>query len=76
MDEIIVLAIGSHPLRKQVCISIFLQEYDESPYYILPDLIPAENSMFRSKDQFSPLNFALKTTFVEWIIGFANGQII
>ncbi|MDY8138596.1 class I SAM-dependent methyltransferase [Aquimarina sp. 2201CG5-10] len=40
----------------------YLEEYDESPYKIFPDLIENKNGMFETKDQLYPLLFAIKAT--------------
>lgn len=40
----------------------FLNEYDESPYNVLPDLIETENGMFVTKDKLYPLIFEIKAT--------------
>ncbi len=38
----------------------YLEEYDESPYEIFPNLIEKENGMFKTKDTLYPLLFAIK----------------
>jgi 2-polyprenyl-3-methyl-5-hydroxy-6-metoxy-1,4-benzoquinol methylase len=40
----------------------FLNEYDESPYNVLPDLIENESGMFTTKDKLYPLIFEIKAT--------------
>jgi len=40
----------------------YLNEYNESPYDVLPDLIQTENGMFKTKDELYPLIFTLKAT--------------
>ena len=40
----------------------YLNEYDESPYDILPDLIQQKNGLYVTKDRLYPLLFALKVT--------------
>jgi hypothetical protein len=38
----------------------YLNEYHESPYDVLPNLIKTESGMYRTKDQLYPLIFELK----------------
>ena len=40
----------------------YLNEFDESPYNVLPDLVEAESGMFVTKDKMYPLIFTLKAT--------------
>ena len=40
----------------------YLNEYDESPYNVFPDLIKSENGMYKLKDQLFPMIFELKAT--------------
>ena len=40
----------------------YLNEYDESPYDVFPDLVKTEKGMFRTKDKLYPLIFTLKAT--------------
>lgn len=40
----------------------YLNEYDESPYNVLPDLVETENNMFVTKDKLYPLILELKAT--------------
>ena len=40
----------------------YLNEYDESPYDVLPDLIQQKNGLYVTKDRLYPLLFALKVT--------------
>ncbi|EGV44093.1 class I SAM-dependent methyltransferase [Bizionia argentinensis JUB59] len=40
----------------------YLHEHNESPYNVLPDLIPTENGMFKTVDNLYPLIFTLKAT--------------
>ncbi|MCL6294239.1 class I SAM-dependent methyltransferase [Jejuia spongiicola] len=40
----------------------YLNEHDESPYNVLPDLIETESGMFVTKDKLYPLIFTLKAT--------------
>ncbi len=40
----------------------YLNEYDESPYDVLPDLIQNENDLYVTKDRLYPLLFELKAT--------------
>lgn len=42
----------------------FLNEHDESPYNVFPDLIPTENGMFKMENQLFPMIFELKATKV------------
>ena len=42
----------------------YLNEYDESPYNVLPDLIQTESGMYATKDKLYPLIFELKATKV------------
>jgi SAM-dependent methyltransferase len=42
----------------------YLNEYDESPYYVLPDLIETKTGMFTTKDKLYPLIFEIKATKV------------
>ncbi len=38
----------------------YLNEYDESPYDVFPDLIQQENGMYKMKHQFFPMLFEIK----------------
>ena len=38
----------------------YLNEYDESPYDVFPDLVKLENGMYKMKDQLIPMIFELK----------------
>lgn len=40
----------------------YLNEYDESPYDVLPDLISNEKGLFMTKDRLYPLLFEIKAT--------------
>lgn len=40
----------------------YLNEYDESPYDVFPDLIKLENGMYKMKDQLFPMLFEIKAT--------------
>lgn len=40
----------------------YLNELDESPYDVLPNLVKTENGYYRTKDQMYPLLFELKAT--------------
>lgn len=40
----------------------YLNEYDESPYDVFPDLIKSENGMYTMKDQLFPMIFEIKAT--------------
>lgn len=40
----------------------YLNEYDESPYNVLPDLIESKSGKFVTKDQLYPLIFEIKAT--------------
>jgi hypothetical protein len=40
----------------------YLNEYDESPYNVLPNLIKTNSEMFVTKDKLYPLIFELKAT--------------
>ncbi len=40
----------------------YLNEYDESPYNVFPDLVETESGMFATKDKLYPLIFTLKAT--------------
>ncbi len=40
----------------------YLKEYDESPYNVLPDLVPTDSGMYVTKDKLYPLIFTLKAT--------------
>ena len=40
----------------------YLNEYDESPYDIFPDLIKQDNGMYRMKDPLFPMLFEIKAT--------------
>ncbi|WP_299111347.1 class I SAM-dependent methyltransferase [uncultured Winogradskyella sp.] len=40
----------------------YLNEYDESPYDVFPDLIKQENGMFKMEDQLFPMIFEIKAT--------------
>jgi SAM-dependent methyltransferase len=40
----------------------YLNEYNESPYDVLPDLIKTESGMYTTKDQLYPLTFEIKAT--------------
>ena len=42
----------------------FLNEYDESPYNVLPDLVENKQGMFTTKDKLYPLIFEIKATKV------------
>ena len=42
----------------------YLNEYDESPYNVLPDLEPTKSGMFTTKDKLYPLIFEIKATKV------------
>lgn len=42
----------------------YLNEYDESPYDVFPDLIKLDNGMYRMKNQLFPLLFEIKATKV------------
>lgn len=39
----------------------YLNEYDESPYNVLPDLVETDSGMFVTKDKLYPLIFEVKT---------------
>jgi hypothetical protein len=38
----------------------YLNEYDESPYNVLPDLIETKSGMYVTKDKLYPLIFEIK----------------
>lgn len=40
----------------------YLNEYDESPYDVFPDLIKTENGMYKMKDQLFPMLFEIQAT--------------
>ena len=40
----------------------YLNEYDESPYDVFPDLIKVEGGMYKMKDQLFPMIFEIKAT--------------
>lgn len=40
----------------------YLNEYDESPYDVFPDLVKLENSMYKMKNQFFPMLFEIKAS--------------
>lgn len=40
----------------------YLNEYDESPYDVLPNLVKTDSGMFTTKDKLYPLIFTLKAT--------------
>ncbi|BAO76284.1 methyltransferase domain-containing protein [Winogradskyella sp. PG-2] len=40
----------------------YLNEYDESPYDVFPDLTQLENGMYKIKDQLFPMLFEIKAT--------------
>ena len=40
----------------------YLEEHDESPYNVLPDLIKTQSGMYATKDRLYPLIFSLKAT--------------
>ena len=40
----------------------YLNEHDESPYDVFPDLIKAESGMYKMKDQLFPMIFEIKAT--------------
>lgn len=40
----------------------YLNEYDESPYDVLPDLVKQKNGLYATKDRLYPLLFELKAT--------------
>ncbi len=40
----------------------YLNEYDESPYDVFPDLIKLESGLYKMKDQLFPMIFELKAT--------------
>ena len=40
----------------------YLNEYNESPYDVLPELIKTNTGMYRTKDQLYPLIFEIKAT--------------
>jgi SAM-dependent methyltransferase len=40
----------------------YLNEYDESPYDVFPDLLKLDNCMFKMKDQLFPMLFEIKAT--------------
>ena len=40
----------------------YLKEFDESPYNVLPDLLPSDSGMYVTKDKLYPLIFTLKAT--------------
>lgn len=40
----------------------YLNEYDESPYDVFPDLIKTESGMYKMKDQLFPMLFEVKAT--------------
>lgn len=40
----------------------YLREYDESPYNVLPDLVPTNSGMYVTQDKLYPLIFTLKAT--------------
>ena len=42
----------------------YLNEYDESPYNVLPNLVESESGMFVTKDKLYPLIFEIKATKV------------
>ena len=43
----------------------YLKEYDESPYNVLPDLVPTDSGMYVTKDKLYPLIFTLKATKIK-----------
>ncbi|CAM1349037.1 class I SAM-dependent methyltransferase [Tenacibaculum halocynthiae] len=53
----IITALTSEGLQIE-----YLNEYDESPYDVFPDLVKTENGMFTTKDKLYPLIFTLKAT--------------
>ena len=40
----------------------YLNEHDESPYDVFPDLIKTDNGMYKMEDQLFPMLFELKAT--------------
>ncbi|MEN8885371.1 MAG: class I SAM-dependent methyltransferase [Winogradskyella sp.] len=40
----------------------YLNEYDESPYDVFPDLVKLDNGMYKLKDQLFPMLFEIKAT--------------
>lgn len=40
----------------------YLKEHDESPYNVLPDLVPTDSEMFVTRDKLYPLIFTLKAS--------------
>jgi SAM-dependent methyltransferase len=40
----------------------YLNEYDESPYDVFPDLIQSDDGMYKMKDQLFPMIFEIKAT--------------
>ena len=40
----------------------YLKEHDESPYNVLPELLPTDSGMYMTKDRLYPLIFTLKAT--------------
>jgi SAM-dependent methyltransferase len=40
----------------------YLNEYDESPYDVFPDLVKLENSMYKMKNQLFPMLFEIKAS--------------
>jgi SAM-dependent methyltransferase len=40
----------------------YLEEHDESPYNVLPDLVKTQSGMYATKDRLYPLIFSLKAT--------------
>lgn len=40
----------------------YLNEYDESPYNVLPDLVKTKSGMYETKDKLYPLIFVIKAT--------------
>ena len=40
----------------------YLNEYDESPYDVFPDLVKQDNGMYRMKNQLFPMLFEIKAT--------------
>lgn len=40
----------------------YLNEYDESPYDVFPDLVKAESGMYKMKNQLFPMIFEIKAT--------------
>ena len=43
----------------------YLKEHDESPYNVLPDLVPTDSGMYVTKDKLYPLIFTLKATKID-----------